>query len=67
MDAKSLIYLVCYSIICDYMAKKQRDVVCGMDVDENSKFKSNYNKQNYYFCSESCKKEFDSKPKKYVH
>ncbi|MCL5117233.1 MAG: YHS domain-containing protein [Candidatus Marsarchaeota archaeon] len=49
------------------MAKKQKDVVCGMDVDENSKFKSNHNKQNYYFCSESCKKEFDRNPKKYAH
>ncbi|MEM0150228.1 MAG: YHS domain-containing protein [Thermoplasmata archaeon] len=43
-----------------------RDPVCGMDVDEKSKYKSEYNGKTYYFCSESCKKQFDMEPAKYV-
>ncbi len=43
-----------------------KDPVCGMDVKEDSEFKSEYNGITYYFCSESCKKQFDSNPRKYV-
>lgn len=46
--------------------KMVKDPVCGMDVKENSEFKSEYNGITYYFCSESCKKQFDSNPRKYI-
>ncbi len=38
-----------------------------MDVDEKkSKIKSVNGGKTYYFCSESCKKQFDKDPKKYI-
>jgi len=43
-----------------------KDPVCGMDVKENSEFKSEYNGKIYYFCSMTCKKQFDSNPGKYI-
>ncbi|MGC8618500.1 MAG: YHS domain-containing protein [Thermoplasmata archaeon] len=43
-----------------------KDPVCGMNVSENSKLFSEYNGAKYYFCSQSCKKSFDSHPGKYV-
>lgn len=43
-----------------------KDPICGMGVDENSKFKSSYKGKAYYFCSASCKQNFDRKPDKYA-
>ncbi len=44
-----------------------KDVVCGMDVREDRAAESSeYNGNTYYFCSESCKKEFDLDPEKYL-
>ncbi|MCL4403643.1 YHS domain-containing protein [Candidatus Marsarchaeota archaeon] len=43
-----------------------KDPVCNMDVEGNSKYKSSYKGAVYYFCSESCKKKFDSTPEKYT-
>ncbi|PMP73271.1 MAG: hypothetical protein C0180_07190 [Aciduliprofundum sp.] len=43
-----------------------KDPVCGMEVKEDTKFRSDYNGKTYYFCSESCKKQFDKNPEKYV-
>ncbi len=42
-----------------------KDPVCGMDVRESSKFKSNYKDKTYYFCSASCKQNFDKNPHKH--
>ena len=47
-----------------------KDPVCGMDVSE-SKAKSagrtsEYQRKTYYFCSDSCKKKFESDPQKYI-
>ena len=43
------------------------DLVCGMKVDEKkAAFKSTYDGRSYLFDSESCKKEFDSDPQKYI-
>ena len=48
-------------------AVAQIDPVCGMEVDPASaKFKSRYEGKTYYFCNESCKKQFDANPKKYL-
>jgi Cu(I)/Ag(I) efflux system membrane fusion protein len=44
----------------------QKDPVCGMDVDEGKAEAagkaSEYGGTKYYFCSESCKREFDKDP-----
>ena len=49
-------------------AKPVKDLVCGMDVDPKSphKLKTQYKGETYYFCSETCKKKFESSPEKYI-
>jgi YHS domain-containing protein len=37
-----------------------------MEVDENTKWKTEYNGKLYFFCGPMCKLEFDEKPEKYV-
>ncbi|MDH4028039.1 MAG: YHS domain-containing protein, partial [Nitrospirota bacterium] len=42
-----------------------KDPVCGMTVDEGSAAgQSVYNGKSYYFCSGSCKEDFDKDPAK---
>ena len=49
------------------MADSQRDPVCNMEVDEQSAAgRSQYQGQTYYFCTESCKNEFEQNPEMYV-
>ena len=49
------------------MADSQRDPVCNMEVDEQSAAgRSQYQGQTYYFCTESCKSEFEQNPEMYV-
>ncbi|MGC8651937.1 MAG: YHS domain-containing protein [Candidatus Micrarchaeia archaeon] len=43
-----------------------KDLVCQMEVDKNSKFKSNYKGKTFYFCSASCKQKFDKEPETYI-
>jgi YHS domain-containing protein len=44
----------------------ERNVVCGMQVDPaKAAGKSEYN-GTYYFCSQSCKAEFDANPSRYA-
>lgn len=44
-----------------------RDPVCGMDVDpEGVAFRSVYRGTAYYFCTESCKADFELSPSRYV-
>jgi len=38
------------------------DPVCGMTVDSGSPFRAQYQGQSYVFCSEDCKRQFDSDP-----
>ena len=43
------------------------DPVCGMKVDEkNPEFQSQYAGKKYYFCSEECRKLFESHPNEYI-
>jgi YHS domain-containing protein len=43
------------------------DPVCGMEVDEKKVTqRSVYNGKTYYFCSATCKKQFDKEPQKFV-
>jgi len=48
----------------------QRDLVCGMDVDERKAVAagrtSQYRGQTYYFCADECKKAFDASPAAYA-
>ena len=45
----------------------QIDPVCGMQVDEKqSAAQSDYQGQNYYFCSQGCKSKFDQNPQQYA-
>lgn len=44
-----------------------RELVCGMEVDEkNPPFTSVYNGMTYYFCSSTCKREFEQDPEKFI-
>jgi YHS domain-containing protein len=44
-----------------------KDPVCGMNVDEKKAAgSSTYTGKTYYFCSTSCKTDFDKNPSKYV-
>lgn len=43
------------------------DPVCGMEIDPNTAAgKSEYKGQTYYFCSLSCKRDFDNEPELYI-
>ncbi len=44
---------------------KAIDPVCGMEVDTDSEFTSEYNGDTLYFCSEEDKEEFDKHPARY--
>ncbi|MCO4844719.1 MAG: heavy metal translocating P-type ATPase [Sulfurovum sp.] len=44
-----------------------KDVVCGMDVLEESKFQSIHHHERYYFCSGQCKMKFDTSPDTFLH
>lgn len=49
------------------MANTHRDPVCNMEVDERSAAgQSQYQGQNYYFCSQDCKQKFDRNPEQYA-
>ncbi len=39
-----------------------KDPICGMEVDEKSKFRSSYKNKTYVFCSANCKQNFDKDP-----
>ncbi|VAW90943.1 Lead, cadmium, zinc and mercury transporting ATPase; Copper-translocating P-type ATPase, partial [hydrothermal vent metagenome] len=43
-----------------------KDPVCGMDVDEQSKHQFNYNNNDYHFCSEHCLHKFEEQPQHYL-
>jgi YHS domain-containing protein len=49
------------------MAKTHRDPVCNMEVDEGSAAgRSQYQGEDYYFCSQDCKQKFDRSPEQYT-
>jgi Cu(I)/Ag(I) efflux system membrane fusion protein len=45
-----------------------KDLICGMDVDPNSPhtLKAQHDGKTYYFCSDSCKKNFEANPGQYA-
>ena len=42
-----------------------KDVVCGMDVDPNTASHTDYEGQDYHFCSSACHEKFMADPRKY--
>jgi YHS domain-containing protein len=42
------------------------DPVCGMTVDVQNSVQSAYLGKSYYFCSESCKSEWDTNPQEFL-
>ena len=44
----------------------ERDVVCGMEINKTSKYRSEVEGKTYFFCSAGCKGKFDSNPIKYA-
>jgi Cu(I)/Ag(I) efflux system membrane fusion protein len=48
--------------------QKEKDPVCGMEVDPKSPdtLKTEHGGRTYYFCSDHCKKAFEADPDKYV-
>lgn len=49
------------------MVQSVKDPVCGMTVDaEQAQWKSEYNGNTYYFCSQQCKQKFDQEPARYA-
>lgn len=45
----------------------QTDPVCRMQVDEQKAAgKSDYQGKTFYFCSETCKQQFDQTPQRYT-
>ncbi len=46
---------------------KEKDPICGMTVDpKNTQHHSVYQSRHYYFCSPSCKEQFDKDPNQFV-
>lgn len=43
-----------------------KDVVCNMDVPENTEYKYEYQGKTYYFCCGECLEEFKKNPSKYA-
>lgn len=41
------------------------DVICGMKVNEDTEFVSEFQGKKFYFCCEHCKATFDKNPLKY--
>lgn len=42
------------------MSEKVKDPVCGMEVNKDDALRSRYEDRDYYFCSSSCKTEFEA-------
>ena len=47
-------------------SEKVKDPFCGMSVVKNGDLQSTFEGNSYYFCSSSCKEEFDKNPGKFV-
>ena len=46
---------------------KVSDPVCKMEMEDKwVAYKSEYEGKTYYFCCESCKKQFDENPNKFI-
>lgn len=51
----------------DFLKPKAVDPVCKMKVVKKADaVKTTYKEQEYYFCSDSCKAQFDQSPEKFL-
>ena len=46
--------------------EKVFDPVCGMEINKNTAVTSEYKGTTYYFCSKTCKANFEKEPNKFV-
>ena len=44
----------------------ERDLVCGRRIDSAAAVRLEYHGKTYYFCSDSCKREFEDRPDEYA-
>ena len=44
----------------------KKDVVCGMDVKEDSKYTTLHGVRKMYFCGHDCQQKFIHEPDKYI-
>ena len=44
----------------------EKDLVCGMDVDEKKAGKKDYKGKTYYFCNPSCQWAFEQNPEQFL-
>ncbi len=44
----------------------KKDIVCGMDVKENTEYTTLHGVRKYYFCSSECRNKFIHEPDKYL-
>lgn len=43
-----------------------KDPICGMDVSEDTPYKTQFKGKTYFFCSVVCKNVFEKEPHKYI-
>lgn len=58
-----------HGYITDYYKEKKmaKDIVCGMEVNENDAAKAEYEGETYYFCHANCRLAFTNNPEKYLN
>jgi YHS domain-containing protein len=44
----------------------KRDLVCGIFIEATEALRLEYHGNTYYFCSRSCKREFEDRPDEYA-
>ncbi|MFQ5906289.1 MAG: SoxR reducing system RseC family protein [bacterium] len=54
------------SVVRKEVKDMPKDPVCGMEVSEDTTFKTEHAAKTYYFCCEACKVKFDENPGEYV-
>ena len=55
------------NVVLEPLAPHLKDLVCGMNVTENSKHQTELNGKFYYFCSAGCRVKFMNSPENYLH
>jgi YHS domain-containing protein len=48
------------------LSGEYRDPVCGMHVDRKTPFTTEYDGRTLYFCSESCRRQLEDEPDRFV-
>ncbi len=48
------------------VTKMQKDIVCGMDVKEDTEYTTLHGAKKMFFCSHDCRQSFINEPDKYL-